>query len=403
MDNNKKLFEGLLKADGIDPESVTETERILFRQMLNEQPKPKQSQPASRPDIWRIIMKSKMAKLAAAAVIIIGLGIAVNLIDKATTPAWAIEDTIELLVRFNGIHFKGVLLDEEGKAVSFEAWARANEEQTASNHLRIESETGAIQVVSGDQRYQYDPATAIVKITEDYGPAIRPWPGADFFGSLKEAFLNWNETYGKDPATNRERVFVTCNHPAAPDPRSWWFEFDVESKLPVSIKHWENMTRDGTPSFNVESLTFFETLPDELFDFEIPEGAKVVPALAERNEKLQDPNAGMLLGDMTEEQASKEITRRYWQAVIEGDWETVAILRPTSTAEQWKNKYSGSNFEEIIEIEESFEEEHGITIVPCKIRFEGNVTRKISASILFREIDDQRSCVIVNTWRQDWD
>jgi len=306
------------------------------------------------------------------------------------------------LARFNGIHFKGVLLDGEGKAVSFEAWARANEEQTASNHLRIESETGAIQVVSGDQRYQYDPATATVQITEGYGTAISPWPGSDFFESLQKMVLDWNETYGKDPATNRERVFVTCSHPAAPDPRSWWFEFDVESNLPVSIKQWDNMKREGVPSFNVESLTFFESLPDELFDFEVPEGAKVVPALAERNKKLQDPNSGMLLGDMTEEQASKEITRRYWQAVIEGDWETVAILRPTSTAEEWENKYSGSNFEEIVEIKEPYQE-HGGTIVPCEIKFEGNVTRKISTSVLFREITGQRSCVIVNTWRQDWD
>ncbi len=349
----------------------------------------------------RFIM-NRFTKLTAAAVIIIAVVLAINFLDKSASTAWAIEDTIELLSRFNGIHFKGILLDKDANEVSFEAWAKANEEQTASNHLRIESETGAIQVVSGDQRYQYDPATATVKITEGYGTAISPWPGPEFFESLKKMALDWNETYGKDPATNRERVFVTCSHPAAPDPRSWWFEFDVESKLPVSMKQWDNMKREGVPGFNIESLTFFETLTDELFDFVIPEGAKIVPALAERNSKLQDPNSGMLLGNMTEEQACVEITRRYWQAVIEGNWQTVAVLRPTSTAEQWQNKYSGSNFEEIVEIKEPYQE-HGVAIVPCKIRFEGNVTRTISASVLFRTIDGQQSCVIVNTWSRDWD
>ncbi|MCK5175587.1 MAG: hypothetical protein KAR47_19490, partial [Planctomycetes bacterium] len=349
----------------------------------------------------RIIMNKPISKLAAAAIIMVAV-FGITLWDKTVTPVWAIEDTIELLARFSGMHFKGILLDEEGKAVSFEAWARANEEQTASNHLRIESETGAIQVVSGAQRYQYDPATAIVKITEGYGTAINPWPGPDFFESLQEMVLDWKETYGKDPATNRDRVFVTCSHPAAPDPRSWRFEFDVESKLPVSIKQWDNMKREGLPGFNVESVTFLETLPDELFDFEIPEGAKVISALAERNKKLKDPNSGMLLGDMNEEQACMEITRRYWQAVIEDNWQTVAILSPTSTAEEWENKYSGSNFEEIVEIIEPYQE-YGATIVPSKIRFEGNVTRTISVSILFREIGGQRSCIIVNTCIQDWD
>jgi len=39
MDNDKKLFEELLKADGIDPANITESERIVFRQMLESEKK----------------------------------------------------------------------------------------------------------------------------------------------------------------------------------------------------------------------------------------------------------------------------------------------------------------------------------------------------------------------------
>ena len=39
MDNNKKLFEGLLKADGIEPSNITESERMVFRQMLDREKK----------------------------------------------------------------------------------------------------------------------------------------------------------------------------------------------------------------------------------------------------------------------------------------------------------------------------------------------------------------------------
>jgi hypothetical protein len=228
------------------------------------------------------------------------------------------------------------------------------------------------------------------------------WFGADFFESLKKIVLDWEETYGKDPATDRDRVFVTCSHPAAPDPRSFWFEFDVESKLPISFKQWENMAREGTPSFYAKSIKYLDDLPDEMFHFEIPEGARTVPALAERNDKLQDPYSGMLVGSMTEGQACVEIARRYWQAVIEQDWQTVAMLCPISTAQQWENKYSGSNFEEIIEIK-GLHQEDGYTIVPCTIRFDTNVTRTINTTVVFRTIDGQQSCVIANTWSQDWD
>jgi len=39
MDNNKKLLEGLLKADNIDPANITESERMVFRQMLDREEK----------------------------------------------------------------------------------------------------------------------------------------------------------------------------------------------------------------------------------------------------------------------------------------------------------------------------------------------------------------------------
>lgn len=347
--------------------------------------------------MWRIIMNKSITKISAVAAIILIILFSITFLDRAVTPAWAIEETIDLLKKFNGMHVTGTMLNEEGKEVSFEAWARANEEQTASNHLRLETETGEIDVVSGHRRYEYDPATQTVKITEGYGQAIGIWFGADFFESLKKIVLDWNETYGKDPATDRDRVFVTCSHPAAPDPRSFWFEFDVESKLPISFKQWENMAREGTPRIYVKSIKYLDDLPDEMFHFEIPEGARTVPALAERNSKLQDPNFGMSLGNMTEEQACKEITRRYWQAIVEQDWQTVAMLHPTSTAEEWKNSYSSSNFKEIVEIGEPYQED-GCTIAPCTIRFDNNVTKTINTAVLLREIDSQHSCVIANTW-----
>jgi len=78
MDNNKKIFEGLLKADGIDPAGSTESEHIAFKKMLDEQSKSKQSKPDPRPDIWRIIMKSKMTKFAAAAIMIIAIIVGVK-------------------------------------------------------------------------------------------------------------------------------------------------------------------------------------------------------------------------------------------------------------------------------------------------------------------------------------
>jgi hypothetical protein len=334
-------------------------------------------------------------------ILIVVLGI--TFLDKSVTPAWAIEDTIDLISQYNGIYFTGTTLDEQGKEMFFEAWARANEEQTASDSFRLESSNGQVFVVFNHVCHRYDPQTNVVTITEGYGPAISPWPGAQLLETLKKTTFDWNESYGKDPATDRDRVFVTCSHPAAPEPRSWWFEVDIESKLLVGMKQWENMVRKGIPRFHATSIKYFEDLPDELFHFEIPKGAQTVTHLPELMDKLNDPNSGMLIGNMIEEQACAAIARRYWQAIIEHDWQTVAILRPIATAQQWEDKYSGVNFEEIIEIGKP-RWEGGCTIgqiVSCTIRFNNIVIKTINMVILFRETDGQKSCVIAGTWGKD--
>jgi hypothetical protein len=71
MVHNKKLFEELLKADGINPAGASESERIAFAKILDQQLKTKQSTPTRRSDIWRVFMKSKITKLAVAAVLVL--------------------------------------------------------------------------------------------------------------------------------------------------------------------------------------------------------------------------------------------------------------------------------------------------------------------------------------------
>lgn len=118
MDNNKKLSEELLKADGIDPAGATESERIAFEKMLDEQYKLKHSKPSkARPDIWRIIMKSRSTKLAAAAVIMIAAIIALNNIGGPGLTSVALADVAKRLEEVkNCVFTKTVTLTtEEGK------------------------------------------------------------------------------------------------------------------------------------------------------------------------------------------------------------------------------------------------------------------------------------------------
>jgi len=50
----------------------------------------------------------------------------------------------------------------------------------------------------------------------------------------------------------------------------------MDTNQPINLKQWENANWEGPPSVVSEKITFYESLPDSLFEFEIPEGATVV-------------------------------------------------------------------------------------------------------------------------------
>jgi hypothetical protein len=80
----------------------------------------KQKSAVYQPNIWRIIMKSKITKLAAAAVIIVAVGLSVSLWDKSIPAAYAIEQTIEAGQDVRYLHFYFSSLD--GNTTFKEAW-----------------------------------------------------------------------------------------------------------------------------------------------------------------------------------------------------------------------------------------------------------------------------------------
>jgi len=281
MDNNEKQFEDFVSNikfnDTPDPEHRDKLEQNLLSAMAKQ---PRQIQ------IWRIIMKSNMTKLATAAVIIIAVVFFVASLNNSASTVWAIEQSIEALSKYNAILVEGSesFFDENGQLQmrDMKVWAVANEEQTKVEKERHEVDGVPTIITNGVETWRYDPQTNTVIKNRPYGTP-EGWIGSRFFEQLsafREAGVinNWEVTYGKDTDTGRQRAFLTVAwlDKRYNGPRSMWFEFDVESKLVVSVKQWENSNWEGPPRIVSEKITYYESLPDELFEFEIPEGATVI-------------------------------------------------------------------------------------------------------------------------------
>jgi len=161
-------------------------------------------------------------------------------------------------------------------------WAVANEDQTMVKKERHEVDGVPIIITNGQKTWRYDPQTNTVIKNRPYDTP-QCWYASQFLRHLKDArdagiLTQWEVTYGKDPATGRQRVFLACAwlEKRYNGPRSMWFEFDMESKVLVSAKQWENANWEGPPRIVGEKITYYENLPDDLFEFEIPEGATVI-------------------------------------------------------------------------------------------------------------------------------
>lgn len=236
--------------------------------------------------IWRIIMKSQIIKLATAAIIIVAVAVSVTIFNNTTSIVWAIEQSIDVLSKYNAVLFEGSesFLDEDGKLQirGMKTWVAANEDQTRVEKERREVNGVPTLITNSVETWRYDPQTNTVIKNLPYGTPEH-WIGSRFFEQLKAfhesgVINDWNVTYGKDPVTNKQRAFLTVAwlDKRYNGPRSIWFEFDMESKLVVSMKQWENANWEGPPRIISEKITYYESLPDELFEFEIPEGATVI-------------------------------------------------------------------------------------------------------------------------------
>jgi outer membrane lipoprotein-sorting protein len=158
--------------------------------------------------------------------------------------------------------------------MSVEFWMQANEERTRSENYRIEAGDGTVWSVHNKMTYRYDPKGNTVQVQSGRKIEMSIWFSDDYLSKLKEVMQDWKVMYGKDTIAGRDYAFITFSNPS--QGQSWWLEIDLETNLPVRARGWHNTRREGTPSMNFQRIVFFEKLPDEIFEFKVPEGAAVI-------------------------------------------------------------------------------------------------------------------------------
>ena len=214
---------------------------------------------------------------------------------------------------------------------------------------------------------------------------------------------------GKDPATGRDRIMLMCSLIDVHGAQSFTIEFDANSKLPISMKHWQNLDRSGPPSFDAFKITYYEKLPDSIFEVHVPGS----PIYTEKPLTIPDENIGLLSNPhdgistegMTQQDAAEKAVRIMYQAVIGQDLDQIRKISPL--CRNWDDEFlrniifkpgKEDRIAEVLEIGKIFKTGYSklgpLAAISTSLRLHDG--RKVEEKMIvqFREIGGKSSCVV---------
>ena len=276
MDNVEKQYEDFISNINFDDEPDAGHRDKLEQYLLAAMNTPsRQTEQSLR--IWRIIMKSKITKLATAAVIIMAAIYGLTtILDRSATPAYAVEQTIEAFRNVSSVyyvmHFAGY---------STETWARRGRDgKFWMGDYRMQS-TGGMTVVANESKdvtYKYNDIEKILHIYRGITDTTGGWLDVDFYELLRDEMEHVSITQIKDKHSGKDCISITFKVPEKYKGagRSGVILFDIESKLPARMTMWSNDNFDDEPLFEITKIIYNLEISEEIFDFEVPEGATVI-------------------------------------------------------------------------------------------------------------------------------
>ena len=247
---------------------------------------------------------------------------------RAPSQAWSIQQSIEAARPFRALHLRGRF----GGGASCELWARSSEDRARSQRLLIRISGGPTIWTDGNATHYFDPGRRIVLTEDAITAGFNPWPGPRLFELARAAGVRMVNTRWRFP--NRRTVITEWSQLTAEGPRSARAEFDLDSKLLVSLRQWDNMDRQGTAGFESDDIQYLADLPDKVFQVDLPDGVTFQPKPIEVRESLIGLlalyDAGIETPGLSLEEAGRRIVTEMWQAMQARDVERFKQLCPVA-------------------------------------------------------------------------
>lgn len=282
-------------------------------------------------------MKSRISKLAAAAVVIIAVVISVSLLDKSVTPVYAIEQTIEAN---RGVRFIHLKFEPASAGHVEDIWAQFDDNQELL-HLRMHfpNSSDGLKVVvwqEGKAEVWSKKKKKVVVLREENMLAHIKMPYKEFDPKLIVEQLYQaqdDERYQieiQEPRSQNEPIIITL----VTDDSRKVFEVDSETKLLQQLEIYRLKDGDYTFSGRISYLDYNQAVPD-IFVLNPPSDVIRIGKATE---------VGLAQGDLSDDEIVVEVATQFSQALIDEDYAKAALLVEDLSADQLKRAFSGQKF-----------------------------------------------------------
>ena len=354
--------------------------------------------------IFALILKRHPARYSIATTLVLA-GLAALALMHSTPSAWAMEQAIETLKKFRGLQLSGNM-SKDGKTIPIDLWLRADMSGAGVEAVLARVGDEATLWTRDNQTYTYVQADKAVYMEPGITEALNPWPGPKLLAMLAKE-RDYQAIEGDDPATGRKRVIVTCSSASFNGRQSFHLEFDVRTKMLVSMKIYRNSQQVGTPYLDFEKILYFDDLADSAFDFQPPSGTLftnqpiTIPDAGVSVPALSDPNNGISAEGMTREQACQTILQQAWAANFKYDFARIRQLFPLaadSSDDYLRETIKEAGLVKLLKIggiERTGSSKLGpLALVPSWVRAADGTVTEVWMIVQFRETDQGTSCVV---------